>query len=106
MKDPGLQTERTFLAWSRTALSMLVAAAISLKSGSELHRLEIVTAGACLLIAAIFAQVTGMTRRNEILHTTAVISPSGFLIMALSMGALTSGLVVIAVLLQKLLLPP
>lgn len=103
MRDPGLQPERTSLAWSRTALSMLAAAGISLKSGAELHRLEIVTAGVCLLIGSVFTWALGMARRNEILHTAAVTSPSGFFIALLSMSALTSCVIVTAVLTQNLL---
>ena len=106
MRDAGLQPERTSLAWTRTALSMFVTAAISLKSGSESHRLEIVTAGACLLIGAVFAWVTGMTRNNEILHTAAVMSPSGSLIVALAVGSLTGCVVVTAVLAKNLLSIP
>ncbi|WP_407713149.1 DUF202 domain-containing protein [Comamonas testosteroni] len=106
MRDAGLQPERTSLAWSRTALSMLVTAAISLKSGFEFHRLEIVTAGACLPIGAVFAWVTGMTRNNEILHTAAVMSPSGSLIAALAVGPLTGCVVATAVLAKNLLSIP
>ncbi|WP_200843944.1 DUF202 domain-containing protein [Pantoea sp. 18069] len=87
MRDPGLQPERTALAWNRTALSMLVVAAAWLKIGTESHRLEIVITGAFLLSGAVFAWVIGMMRRNALLRVTAVMTPSGHLLAALALGA-------------------
>lgn len=86
MRDPGLQPERTSLAWNRTALSMLVAAAAWLKTGAESHRWEIIIIGALLLSGAALAWLAGMMRRNQLLLATAVMAPSGHLLAALALG--------------------
>jgi uncharacterized membrane protein YidH (DUF202 family) len=105
MRDPGLQPERTALAWSRTTLSMLVTAAISLKSGAQLHGPEISIFGSCLLIGFVFTCMLGKARRNAMLHTGAAISPSGFFIATMAIAALASSVAVMAVLVRKLSLP-
>lgn len=86
MRDPGLQPERTSLAWNRTALSMLVVAAAWLKTGAESHRWEIIITGALLLSGAVLAWIVGMMRRNQLLLATAVMAPSSRLLAALALA--------------------
>ncbi|NDY93806.1 DUF202 domain-containing protein [Ideonella livida] len=52
MSDPGLQPERTALAWQRTAWSMAVAAAVLLKVGAAGGHGPTLAAGAGLAVGA------------------------------------------------------
>lgn len=54
-RDPGLQAERTSLAWARTLLGYLVVATISLKTANHTGLLGGLSAVACLGIAAVVA---------------------------------------------------
>ncbi len=61
---PGLQPERTALAWTRTALAMLVTGTVLLRlgvSGATRSSLT-VAAGVLLLLAALLAWRTGRQR--------------------------------------------
>lgn len=66
-RDPGLQPERTALAWQRTALSAAVVAILLLRTGvSHGSPLEL-TAAACALVMVATAWLTG--RRPKKHHT-------------------------------------
>lgn len=54
VEPPGVQAQRTSLAWSRTALSVVVVAVLLARAGLLEHRPEIVL-GAALLLAGSFA---------------------------------------------------
>ncbi|WP_043842420.1 DUF202 domain-containing protein [Amycolatopsis taiwanensis] len=77
-RDPGLQPERTALAWQRTALSAGVAAVLLLRSGL-LHAapLELMASGCALAVAVVAWLVgrrpgnTGAPRRVLLAMTTA-----------------------------------
>ena len=86
MKDPGLQPERTSLAWGRTALSMLVAAVMWLKMGSEAFRMEIAITGLVLLVAALCACGAQVLRSKELLSMASTEAPSGYLMSAMAAG--------------------
>ncbi len=51
LRDPGLQPERTGLAWSRTAFVMLVLSALLLRGGFAHHERWLAWAGVALLVA-------------------------------------------------------
>lgn len=82
MKDPGLQPERTSLAWNRTVLSMLVCAGIFLKIGTEVDRLEIILAGIAALSGSICLFGAVVLRARQLTSQDRMRSPSGFLIAA------------------------
>jgi uncharacterized membrane protein YidH (DUF202 family) len=70
MRDPGLQPERTALAWQRTALSAAVAAVLLLRSGLTRNAPLEVAAAVCAaavvvlwFIAVRRPPTTGSTRR-------------------------------------------
>jgi uncharacterized membrane protein YidH (DUF202 family) len=66
-RDPGLQAERTSLAWSRTALAVLANALLILRSGWANERDPIMLLGLVLLLAAAAVYWLGYGRRRELL---------------------------------------
>ncbi len=55
--DPGLQPERTTLAWQRTSLAAAVAAVLLLRSGIARTASLQIAAGVCLAIALVLAGI-------------------------------------------------
>jgi uncharacterized membrane protein YidH (DUF202 family) len=69
VRDPGLQPQRTALAWRRTGLAVLVNALVVLRAGVQgNHRL--VTALGVLLILAAAGTVAAGAWRARVLSTT------------------------------------
>ncbi|AXW86551.1 hypothetical protein AU509_05725 [Lonsdalea britannica] len=52
-RDPGVQPERTVLAWSRTAILLLVNTALLLKAGTLSTQPLLLAAGILLLLASL-----------------------------------------------------
>jgi len=50
--DPGLATERTALAWQRSTLSLLIIAALALRTGVQTNRLVMAGPVAVVLLTA------------------------------------------------------
>jgi len=65
-RDPGLQAERTALAWSRTGLAVFVNALLALRSGWVNQQTSITVLGLVLLIAAAAAALCGAWRRRRL----------------------------------------
>lgn len=71
--DPGLQTERTLLAWRRTCLAFGVASLVAMRFTVEAAGVLAVFAGvvgAGLSVAAYVAAAIGYRRANTALHST------------------------------------
>ncbi|MER5862165.1 DUF202 domain-containing protein [Kitasatospora sp. NPDC002040] len=62
-RDPGLQPERTLLAWSRTALVLTVNAALVLRSGLAARQPGLTALGVLLALAACATYGYGLRRR-------------------------------------------
>jgi uncharacterized membrane protein YidH (DUF202 family) len=87
--DPGLQTERTLLAWRRTCLAFGVASLVAMRFTIEAAGVAAVFAGvigAGLAIAAYVAAAIGYRRANTALHTTGELD-HGAVPIALATGA-------------------
>jgi uncharacterized membrane protein YidH (DUF202 family) len=60
--DLGLQPQRTSLAWSRTAISVLINALVVLRTASTSNHTALYALGLGLLIASIFVAIAGAKR--------------------------------------------
>ncbi len=67
-RDPGLQAERTLLAWSRTALVLAVNATLVLRTGLADRRPELTVLGALLAAASCAMYGFGLRRRARLEH--------------------------------------
>jgi|JI7StandDraft_1071085.scaffolds.fasta_scaffold67727_2 uncharacterized membrane protein YidH (DUF202 family) len=65
-RDPGLQPERTALAWSRTALAMLASALVLLRTGLVDEPSSLATCGGLLLVGAGWMQAVAVVRRRRL----------------------------------------
>lgn len=64
--DPGLQPERTRLAWSRTALAFLANGALMLHAGHELTHWAWMVPGAVIIAFSALVYATGELRHRRI----------------------------------------
>ena len=64
--DPGLQRERTAMAWSRTGLAVLVNSLIVLRAGVTANHVPVITLGTFLLAAAGAAVGCGTYRARRL----------------------------------------
>jgi uncharacterized membrane protein YidH (DUF202 family) len=67
VRDPGLQAERTVLAWSRTAMSILVNAVLALRAGVVQQQPTLVLLACALLLCAAATFAHGLLRRRTLL---------------------------------------
>ncbi|MFC6354931.1 DUF202 domain-containing protein [Luethyella okanaganae] len=74
-RDPGLQPERTALAWSRTALAISVNALLSVRAGLVGGATAFIVVGVLLLAAAAASVVYGNVRRHQLLRTDVPVRP-------------------------------
>jgi uncharacterized membrane protein YidH (DUF202 family) len=79
-RDPGLQAERTALAWSRTALAVFVNALLALRTGWANDETSITVLGLALLMAAAGAALCGGWRRRHLLSGRQSIAPPAIVI--------------------------
>jgi uncharacterized membrane protein YidH (DUF202 family) len=65
-RDPGLQPERTALAWSRTGFALLVNALLALRAGWTVQSVPITGLGVLLLMCCAGAIAYGALRRRHL----------------------------------------
>lgn len=67
-RDPGLQGERTSLAWIRTVLTILVNALLVTRAGLVETSPWVTTAGVLLLAVALITMIFGHLRARELIR--------------------------------------
>ncbi|GAA1503473.1 uncharacterized membrane protein YidH (DUF202 family) [Agromyces terreus] len=75
-RDPGMQPERTALAWSRTGLAIAVNAVLVLRDGLSSSQPALSTAGVALFVLAAVAVAHGAVRRRQLDARREIIPPS------------------------------
>ncbi|WP_227870998.1 DUF202 domain-containing protein [Corynebacterium provencense] len=90
--DPGLQPERTGMAWGRTSLAFMVAAAVFLRSTASYGPPVVAVAGGLFAVAlgAALAQKRRYRRAAEGVARERVPAPVGA-VVALSLGTVALG---------------
>lgn len=95
--DPGLQPQRTALAWSRTGLAMVVNAVLVLRAGLVEDDPALLMLGALLTLVAGGFVAAGRLRRRELARPDAGGPPSWLIawtaagtVLACAAGALTA----------------
>jgi uncharacterized membrane protein YidH (DUF202 family) len=87
-RDPGLQGERTSLAWNRTALTMFVNAVLILRAGLSSDTVPITAVGIVLLAGAGAGAACGAWRRRALLHHPLVTAPPPAVILGVALATL------------------
>lgn len=95
-RDPGLQPERTALAWNRTGLAMLVNALLALRTGWTSHQAPITALGFVLLLASGAIIFYGAWRRRHLLHGHGSIAPAAHAVAAVTAATLLACVVALA----------
>lgn len=101
-RDPGLQAERTALAWSRTALAVLANGLLALRAGwvSRQPMIIALALALALLLAAAATVVYGAWRRRQLLNGQRPVAPSARVMRAaasIGLATCTIGLAAICV---------
>ena len=78
IRDPGLQPERTALAWRRTSLAMAANAFLVVRSAMQTRKSTLLLLGIALGVAALALLAVGFHRRRQLSRSGA--APSARLI--------------------------
>lgn len=92
--DPGLQPERTLLAWRRTCLAFGVASLVGMRFTLDALGLVAVIGGivgAGLAVLAYVLAATGYRRSHRALHGTGVLDRSGLPLLLAACAVLAIG---------------
>ena len=85
-RDPGLQPERTGLAWSRTGLALAANALLALRAGVAREQPAATIIGVVLLVAAAFVVGFGFARKRELVRGEVVAVPAAALVAIVVMA--------------------
>ena len=94
-RDPGLQAERTSLAWNRTAVTVVANALLALRAGLMQQRKVIIALGIVLLVCAAALTTFGWIRRRQLLSQDNLASPSPAMVAAAMIFALACCMIAI-----------
>ncbi|WP_029150658.1 DUF202 domain-containing protein [Microbacterium indicum] len=92
--DPGLQPERTLLAWRRTCLSYALGSLVAMRFALDVAGILAVVVGVVgcgLSLAAYFTTTIGYRRATASLTTTGRLERGGAPIAIMALGALALG---------------
>ena len=95
--DPGLQAERTALAWTRTAFAVLANALIALRTGYVSGSTPLLTLAMTLLLSAACTFIFASLRRHALLREAAAPVPSAVMasMTAIVLAACLTGVVAV-----------
>jgi len=96
-RDPGLQPERTALAWSRTGLAVLVNALLVVRAGIGHGAVGVSLMGALLLGGAVVLMAAGAWRGRALRGDWPVAAPPEPLVLGLAATVLTACLAAVVV---------
>lgn len=91
MRDPGLQPERTRLAWSRTSVAMAINALLTLRTGIQDREEAFIAGGIALAFFAGGLAAVGRWRSHQ-LQADSAISPPAWLIAFAAAAVLSAAL--------------
>lgn len=80
--DPGLQPQRTALAWRRTAFAMFVNALLTIRSAANSGSRELFAMAALLAAASAALAFVGWWRQRVLLREAVPRSPSALLMLS------------------------
>lgn len=91
--DPGLQPQRTVLAWSRTTLALAINALLVLRAGLQTGDQALLALGAVVGMGAGAIAVAAMRRRHQLAHrayapATALIASMAAAVLLAACGGL------------------
>lgn len=98
--DPGLQVERTLLAWRRTTLAVAVVSAAGVRFTAPLLGWAAVALGAAGVLCALAAYLLSGTRYRQVhraLRRSASIPSSGWPQITLALATMALGLVSVGI---------
>ena len=81
MRDPGLQPERTELAWSRTALGIAVVAALVVRAGIMGNDQALLAAGVLVAVLSGTVMCAGYWRRRGLAQNPPRSSPPALMLL-------------------------
>lgn len=100
-RDPGLQPERTALAWTRTAGGMLVNALLCLRAGYLADGAGLVSLALALLAASGLTFAIGRHRRRQLLSAGAPVAVAALAIRLVVAATLLAALTGLCAILQS-----
>ncbi|MGH3782898.1 MAG: DUF202 domain-containing protein [Pseudonocardiaceae bacterium] len=93
---PGLQAERTLMAWERTALGLLANGALLILRGTDLTQLPVLIPAAATLALALIAALISLRRRRRIAQSPGDTVPAPSIeVLFLGVGVTIIGLLAI-----------
>jgi uncharacterized membrane protein YidH (DUF202 family) len=90
--DPGLQPQRTSLAWSRTGFAVLINAVVVLRTASNSRHGLLLALGLYLLLASGVLTIYGTTRRAALNTGTKPARPTRLLMISVTTTTLIAAI--------------
>lgn len=100
MKDPGLQPERTALAWKRTALSMAISSGLFFKLSLDSGSLAISFVAGIFMVSALLIFFASAVRGQQLISNNEIQSPASSLIAGATVVSLVCSCLTVALLIK------